>query len=102
MGVRKKAISGSHICKIADEKTAYNKGCLFTKLLINTDILKLLLFISINELFEAGQPPWHGSHVILKSWRFHSEFSIFISDNEQTDPIVNRSRMFSFVKLQKI
>jgi hypothetical protein len=26
---RKGAISGLHICKIADKKTAYNEGCLF-------------------------------------------------------------------------
>jgi len=29
IGSRKKAISGSHICKIADKKTAYNEGCLY-------------------------------------------------------------------------
>ena len=26
---RKEAISGLHICEIADKKTAYNKGCLY-------------------------------------------------------------------------
>ncbi len=29
IGSRKEAISGSHICKIADKKTAYNEGCLY-------------------------------------------------------------------------
>jgi len=29
-GSRKEAISGSHICKIADKKTAFNKGCLYS------------------------------------------------------------------------
>ncbi len=27
----REAISGSHICKIADKKTAYNEGCLYTQ-----------------------------------------------------------------------
>jgi hypothetical protein len=34
IGSRKEAISGSHIyiyiCKIADKKTAYNEGCLYS------------------------------------------------------------------------
>jgi len=29
MGSRNEAISGSHILKIADKKTAYNEGCLY-------------------------------------------------------------------------
>ncbi len=29
IGSRKNAISGLHICKIADKKTAYNEGCLY-------------------------------------------------------------------------
>jgi len=29
IGSRKEAISGSHICKIEDKKTAYNEGCLY-------------------------------------------------------------------------
>ncbi len=29
IGSRKEAISGSHIHKIADKKTAYNEGCLY-------------------------------------------------------------------------
>ncbi len=29
IGSRKEAISGSHICEIADKKTAYNEGCLY-------------------------------------------------------------------------
>jgi len=29
IGSRKKAISGSHICEIADKKTAYNEGRLY-------------------------------------------------------------------------
>ncbi len=28
IGYRKEAISGLHICKMADKKTAYNEGCL--------------------------------------------------------------------------
>jgi len=31
IGSRKKAISGLHICKITDKKTAYNEGCLYYK-----------------------------------------------------------------------
>ncbi len=31
IGSRKEAISGSHICEIADKKTAYNEGCLYSK-----------------------------------------------------------------------
>jgi len=30
IGSRKEAISGSHIRKIADKKTAYNEGCLYS------------------------------------------------------------------------
>jgi len=30
IGSRKEAISGSHICEIADKKTAYNEGCLYS------------------------------------------------------------------------
>jgi hypothetical protein len=33
IGSRKKAISGSHIRKIADKKTTYNEGCLYISLL---------------------------------------------------------------------
>jgi len=29
IGSRKESISGSHIHKIADKKTAYNEGCLY-------------------------------------------------------------------------
>jgi len=29
IGSRKEAISGSHVCEIADKKTAYNEGCLY-------------------------------------------------------------------------
>jgi len=29
---REDAISGSHICEIADKKTAYNEGCMFIKM----------------------------------------------------------------------
>jgi len=31
IGSRKEAISGSHIREIADKKTAYNEGCLYSK-----------------------------------------------------------------------
>jgi len=31
IGSRKKTISGSHICKIADKKTAYREGCLYNR-----------------------------------------------------------------------
>jgi len=29
IGSIKEAISGFHLCKIADKKTAYNEGCLY-------------------------------------------------------------------------
>jgi hypothetical protein len=32
IGYRKGAISGSHIRKIADKKTAFNEGCLYFKI----------------------------------------------------------------------
>jgi len=32
IGSTKKAISGSHICEIADKKTTYNEGCLYVQL----------------------------------------------------------------------
>jgi len=35
IGYRKEAISGSHICEIADKKTAYN-GCLYSFVACNS------------------------------------------------------------------
>jgi len=49
MGSRKMAIFQSHICKIADKKTAYNEGRLY--FLAPECILKTLLYCGILALF---------------------------------------------------
>jgi len=40
IGSRKKGISGLHIRKIADKKTAYNEGRLYWKITMRTRILR--------------------------------------------------------------